>query len=237
MNKATNNYHADSIFPSRLRSLMDEKKVTQAELAKICGVQRQSVAQWREGNTRPEILSLGKIAEFFGVSSDYLIGLTDNKTTDKATQDLCSTLGLSEKAINALKGEFEYCEVQSASFNMSNLTFEEIEKATKELVEDTKRNDLSDMRNIINILIEEHVEDLAGKRSDRSLLSQLIDFEHYLSNNLSDFEKEILQVMLDRGMINDQLVLTRRCRITATIQEITAYLVDKSKEAQKDETT
>lgn len=102
MNKATNNYDADSIFPSRLRSLMDEKKVTQAELAKICGVQRQSVAQWREGNTRPEILSLGKIAEFFGVSSDYLIGLTDNKTTDKATLETCATLGITEKSVEFL---------------------------------------------------------------------------------------------------------------------------------------
>lgn len=102
MDKVSNKYDADSIFPSRLRALMDENKVTQAELARVCGVQRQSVAQWREGNTRPEILSLGKIAEYFNVTSDYLIGLTDNKTTDKATLEICETLGLADHSIEFL---------------------------------------------------------------------------------------------------------------------------------------
>lgn len=102
MDKASNNYNRESIFPVRLRALMDENKVTQAELAQACGVQRQSVAQWRDGNTRPEILSLGKIAEFFNVSADYLIGLTDNKTTDKATLEVCATVGLNDHSIKFL---------------------------------------------------------------------------------------------------------------------------------------
>lgn len=102
MDKASNNYNRQSTFPVRLRALMDERETTQAELARACGVQRQSVAQWRDGNTRPEIISLSKIAEYFNVTADYLIGLTDNMTNDKATLEICASLGLNDHSIKFL---------------------------------------------------------------------------------------------------------------------------------------
>jgi len=103
MRKASKtDYGYDSTFPKKLRDIMDSTKTTQAALAAVCGVERQSVAQWRDGNTRPDILSLEKIARYFNVSTDYLLGLTDYKTTDKATKELCATLGLSDYAIKIL---------------------------------------------------------------------------------------------------------------------------------------
>ena len=102
MSKASEKYGYDSIFPTRFRNLMDNNKVNQKTMAEICGVQRQSISQWYNGETRPDILSLGKIAEYFNASTDYLLGLNDNKTTDRATKELCNTLGLSEETIDIL---------------------------------------------------------------------------------------------------------------------------------------
>ena len=72
-------YNKDSTFPYRLRGLMEDRKVTQNKIAEVCNVTRQSVSQWQNGETRPDILALRKIAEYFNVSTDYLLGLTDVK--------------------------------------------------------------------------------------------------------------------------------------------------------------
>ncbi|MBR3715711.1 MAG: helix-turn-helix transcriptional regulator [Clostridia bacterium] len=105
-----NDYGYDSVFPRRLRKLMDDNKTTQAVLAEECGVARQAVSQWRDGNTRPDILSLHKIAEFYHVSSDFLLGLTDVSIWDTEMKEVCEYTGLSENAVMAitcpLYGEF-----------------------------------------------------------------------------------------------------------------------------------
>lgn len=77
MGKLVEKYGRDDIFPTRLRWLMEKYKVTQQELAIVCGVQRQSVSLWYNGITRPDILALVKIAEYLNVSADYLLGLTE----------------------------------------------------------------------------------------------------------------------------------------------------------------
>ena len=107
MRKASKtDYGYNSAFPCNLRKIMDDNHTTQAVLAKECGVERQSVAQWRDGNTRPDILSLQKIAEFYNVSTDWLLGVPGaEKTTDKATKELCATLGLPDDVIDFLSND------------------------------------------------------------------------------------------------------------------------------------
>ena len=105
MTKANEGYDYFSTFPQRFSSLMLSQNVTQKTIAEVCGVQRQSVSGWMNGNTRPDILSLVEIAKYFNVSTDYLLGLTDYKTDSKATRELCSTLGLSEEAVKILSAD------------------------------------------------------------------------------------------------------------------------------------
>ena len=75
MDKKTNNYGFYSIFPTLLRNLMSSRKITQEEVARFCGVQRQTIAQWKDGKTRPDIIDLEHLATLFHVSADYLLGL------------------------------------------------------------------------------------------------------------------------------------------------------------------
>lgn len=63
----------------RLKQLRDEKKLTQEELGKIINVTKVSISGYENGNRNPDIETLHNIADYFNVSSDYLMGRTDSK--------------------------------------------------------------------------------------------------------------------------------------------------------------
>ena len=65
------------IFAKRLRELREERGLTQAELAERLGIARNSIFSYETSRRVPDIEVLAKLAEFFEVNSDYLIGLTD----------------------------------------------------------------------------------------------------------------------------------------------------------------
>lgn len=57
-----------------LVTLRKEKKITQEQLADFCGVTKASVSKWETAQALPDILLLPRLAAFFGVSIDELIG-------------------------------------------------------------------------------------------------------------------------------------------------------------------
>lgn len=70
----------------RLKELRKQKKISQLELAQIIGVSRSTVAMWETNNNEPDNETLIKLAKFFDVSVDYLLGRTDS--TGTATNDI-----------------------------------------------------------------------------------------------------------------------------------------------------
>ena len=68
-----------NIFAQRLKELMVRTKTTQVELAKKLGITRQSVSQYLNGDVIPNVEKLYLIADFFDVSSDYLIGRREDR--------------------------------------------------------------------------------------------------------------------------------------------------------------
>lgn len=99
----TNEYN--SAFAQRLRDLIDERKLTLPELAEQLNTTRQSIGQWKNGDTVPNIIMLKTIAEYFNVSSDYLIGIDDCRT--HKTTDVKAVTGLSEDNIKWLNVSIE----------------------------------------------------------------------------------------------------------------------------------
>ena len=49
--------------------------------------------------------ALGKLAEFFNVSADYLLGLSDVRSTEQDMRAACEVTGLSEETITKLKAD------------------------------------------------------------------------------------------------------------------------------------
>lgn len=92
-------------FSQRLSELILEaakSKVTQENIAEYVGCTRQAISQWKDGKTSPDIVSLGKLADYFNVSVEYLMGRSPVKSADIEVQEICEKLGLSEKAVNTL---------------------------------------------------------------------------------------------------------------------------------------
>ena len=89
-------------FPTRLRQLMDDTGASQQALADYVGVTRQAVAQWKDGKTIPDMYNFKRIAEFFKVTYEYLLGDTDSKVHENMA--LADSLGLSDDAIETLEG-------------------------------------------------------------------------------------------------------------------------------------
>lgn len=92
----------EEAFPSRLRSLMKESGKAQQDLANYLEKTRQAVSYYIDGQTSPDWKNIKKISEYFGVSADYLLGLTDVKSQNQDIIALVSSLGLCEEAANSL---------------------------------------------------------------------------------------------------------------------------------------
>lgn len=95
-------------FASRLKQLLEEKKVTQKALAEYLGITRQAVSQYVLGTTKPNADVIAAIARFFSVSADYLLGISPIQTQDITTKEMCAQLGLSEWNIKSLKNAVKY---------------------------------------------------------------------------------------------------------------------------------
>lgn len=61
-------------FSENIMILRKKKKVTQEQLADFCGVTKASVSKWETGQSMPDILLLPRIAGYFGVTIDELVG-------------------------------------------------------------------------------------------------------------------------------------------------------------------
>ena len=49
-------------------------RLSQSELAKLTDIKQQSISQWENGIYYPNIIDCIKLANFYGISIDYLIG-------------------------------------------------------------------------------------------------------------------------------------------------------------------
>ena len=74
---------------NRIREVRKAKKLSQTELAEILHVHQTAVSQWENGKTEPDMDNLCRIADIFGVTVDYLLGVdTQSKTIDEQLSEI-----------------------------------------------------------------------------------------------------------------------------------------------------
>ncbi len=73
-------------FPSRLRELRKERRLRQEDLAHALNVSRQTISKYERGQREPDYDMLIQIADYFGVSLDYLFGRSDIKSINVLDQ-------------------------------------------------------------------------------------------------------------------------------------------------------
>lgn len=65
------------IFAERLKELRAEKGISQMQLASQIGTTKSAVSLWEAQKRVPSALVIIALAKYFGVTSDYLLGLED----------------------------------------------------------------------------------------------------------------------------------------------------------------
>ena len=68
-------------FASKLKKARLDTGFTQREVSSETGIKQPTLASYEIGRTQPDIESLGILADFYGVSTDWLIGTKGGKRT------------------------------------------------------------------------------------------------------------------------------------------------------------
>ena len=67
------------MYQMRIRDLREDRDLCQRELAELLQVHQTTYSDYELGRVNIPVLALHKLADFYGVSIDYLLGRTDIK--------------------------------------------------------------------------------------------------------------------------------------------------------------
>lgn len=70
-------------FASKLKKARNNTGFTQREVAKELKMSKSTIASYETGRTQPDIETLGQLADFYGVSVDWLLGTKGDNIRDK----------------------------------------------------------------------------------------------------------------------------------------------------------
>ena len=91
------------IFGRRLEQLLLEKGISQGEFAEAVKCSRQSINFYILGKRNPDIVLAAQMADYLGVSCDYLVGFSDIRR-DKSANLTADQLGLTDNTVNFFSG-------------------------------------------------------------------------------------------------------------------------------------
>ena len=67
------------IYVKRLRDLREDNDLTQTQIAELLGTSQTMYARYERGANEIPVRHLIKLCKFYKTSSDYILGLSDNK--------------------------------------------------------------------------------------------------------------------------------------------------------------
>ncbi len=89
----------------RIRDLREDQDLRQIDVARATGIDQKTLSNYETGKTAPDMYSLIKLADFFDVSLDYLVGrnecnIQNNQEISAELQKIKSAL---DSVINTIK--------------------------------------------------------------------------------------------------------------------------------------
>lgn len=88
-------------FQNRLKSLRENRQLSQLELSKKLNISNVTLSQYENGVRKPDINTLDELATFFNVTTDYLLGRSSNpKLSRKNELDIQKSLKEMRKNFN-----------------------------------------------------------------------------------------------------------------------------------------
>ena len=76
------------MIKNRIRDLREDLDLRQIDVSRATGIDQKTLSNYETGKTHPDSYSIIKLADFFHVTTDYLLGLDDCLTirTDNLTE-------------------------------------------------------------------------------------------------------------------------------------------------------
>lgn len=66
-------------FQKRLQRLREQRGVSRVALSELCGLSRNTIERYEKGQRKPTAEALCALAEYFGVTTDYLLCRKDER--------------------------------------------------------------------------------------------------------------------------------------------------------------
>lgn len=95
--------NSTDIFAKRFKQLRTQKELSLQRIAQDLGVTAQSLSLYEKGQRTINIDLLQRVADYFNVSSDYLIGLSKDPCTVEDIKPIIKYTGLSYEALDIIK--------------------------------------------------------------------------------------------------------------------------------------
>ena len=86
-----------------LKDLRIENGLTQTQLAQAIGTTQKNICRWELGETEPSAYYIRKVAEFFDVTTDYVLGIEDGTGQKSYTATNNSVTPEERKILNAYR--------------------------------------------------------------------------------------------------------------------------------------
>lgn len=92
-------------FGKRLKKIRKKSGLSQETLAKELGISKSALSYYENGERVPDIIFLEKVAHYYNISLDYMLGFSDAMNPEKSS--IVDKTGLSEETIDTLMNEFD----------------------------------------------------------------------------------------------------------------------------------
>ena len=92
----------ENTLGKRIKSLREQKELSQLEFSKLLNISNSTLSQYEAGNRMPSDEIKKKIAQYFDVSLDYLMGVSDIRNPYNDKEELPEDFNSPEEAIDFL---------------------------------------------------------------------------------------------------------------------------------------
>lgn len=113
-------------FKKRLLTLRKDKNATQQNVAEVIGISDKTYSKWETGENEPDLTSLSKLADYFGVAPSYLLGDETKNTTEENIKREFEGLSAEDKIDKAFECQFYAIKTLASSWFRDSTAFEQL---------------------------------------------------------------------------------------------------------------
>lgn len=84
-------------YKDRIKELREERQLTYTALAHAFNKSEAAIRAWETGRTKPDADTLIKLSEYFNVSTDYLLGITDFRNQEEVKSHVATSNSFADK--------------------------------------------------------------------------------------------------------------------------------------------